>query len=179
MSKVSEIICLLRKHWTRPREATHRGERCPFLLACRFAAEPADAVDLFHLSIPEDVREFWLATRTATLFKDEQYGQWGLEVLEPARALAETSRQARARPRDFMSSDLVLARFLGDSDLVVLACDPSRPDFGLVKIALPVDKREHWPAVATSFGEFLERLAMAQGDKYWEVGNRGLPGQNV
>jgi hypothetical protein len=149
----------------------HRGERCPFLLACSFAAEPADDVAQLPLSLPEDVLEFWRTTRHAALFKDQQFGQWGVEVLEPAQALNETSRQADARPRDFIDSDLVLARFFGDSDLVVLACDPDEPDFGSVTIALPIDKRSDWPVVAKSFGEFLTRLVEAQGDKYWEVRN--------
>lgn len=169
MNTVTEIIAFLREQWGQPHEAIHRGERCPFLLACGFAPEPADALGQLPLSIPEDVWEFWLVTRSATLFKDQQYGQWGVEVLEPAQALAETSRQAISRPRDFTSSDLVLARFFGDSDLVVISCDPERADFGSVTIALPIDKRDDWPVVAKSFGEFLDRLVKAQGDKYWEV----------
>jgi hypothetical protein len=169
MSNVGEIIGLLREQWGRPREAIHRGQKCPFLLACSFAPESADALGLLPLKIPADVREFWMTARTAVLFKDQQYGQWGVEVLEPAQALSETSRQAAARPQDFVRSDLVLARFFGDSDLVVLACDPQRADFGSVTIALPIDKRGDWPIVATSFGDFLKRLIESQGDKYWEV----------
>jgi len=171
MSNIRETIGLLKTQWAQPREAIHRGERCPFLLACSFAGEPADALGQFPSSIPDDVREFWLTTRCATLFKDQQYGQWGIEVLEPAQALSETSRQAIARPRDFMGSDLVLARFFGDSDLVVIACNPRQADFGSVTIALPIDKRSDWPVVAESFGEFLKRLVEGQGDKYWEVRN--------
>lgn len=169
MSKIGETIGLLRAQWGHPREAIHRGEKCPFLLACGFAAEPADALGQFPLCIPEDVQEFWRTTRSATLFKDQQYGQWGIEVLEPAQALNETSRQTTARPTDFMSSDLVLARFFGDSDLVVLSCNPEQSDFGSVTIALPIDKRIDWPVVAESFAEFLNRLIETQGDKYWEV----------
>lgn len=172
MSKVKEIIGLLREQWGSPREAIHRGQRCPFVLSCNFAAEPADTLGRLSLRIPEDVREFWLTTRSATLFKDQQYGQWGVDVLEPSQALSETSRQATARPRDFVRSDLVLARFFGDSDLLVLACDPKRPNFGSVIIALPIDKRADWPVVANSFVEFLERLTEAQGDKYWEIRKR-------
>jgi hypothetical protein len=138
-------------------------------LACSFASEPAGAVDEFPLPIPNDVREFWQVTRRATLFKDQQYGQWGVEVLEPAQALSETSRQLTARPRDFMRSDLVLARFFGDSDLVVLACSPEEPNFGSITIALPIDNRSDWPVVARSFDEFLNRMVEAQGDKYWEA----------
>jgi hypothetical protein len=169
MSKVTEFISLLKAQWAQPREAIHRGETCPFLLACSFSTETADKLDPLPISLPEDVREFWRATRSATLFKDMQYGQWGIEILEPGQALAITSRQTAERPRDFTITDLVLARFLGDSDLLVISCDPNRPDFGSVTIALPLDKRDNWPVVAESFGDFLQRLIEAQGDKYWET----------
>jgi hypothetical protein len=171
MNKIGEIIRLLRSDWGEPREAFHRGERCPFLLACSFATEPADTLWQLPLTIPDDVRKFWEVARSATLFKDQQYGQWGVQVLEPKEALAESSRQVAARPRDFASSDLVLARFFGDSDLVVLPCNPARADFGSVTIAPPLDLRGAWPLVAESFGDFLDRLVEEQGDKYWEIRN--------
>jgi hypothetical protein len=161
MSKITEIIGSLREQWGVPRKAFHRGRRCPFLLACSFASEPAGTLEQVSLNLPEDVREFWLAARSATLFKDRQFGQWGIEVLDPDQALRETSRQVSARQRDFVSSDLVLARFFGDSDLVVIACDPEQSNFGAVTIALPIDRRLDWPVVAASFGDFLEKLVEA------------------
>src|SRR5271168_4078835 len=115
MSKITEIIGFLKEQWRAPREAVHRGKRCPFRLTCNFAGEPADTLEQIRLNLPEDVREFWLATRSATLFKDRQFGQWGIEVFDPDQALRETSRQVSARQRDFVSSDLVLARCFGDS----------------------------------------------------------------
>jgi hypothetical protein len=64
---------------------------------------------------------------------------------------------------------LVVGRFLGDSDLLVLRCDETAPDVGSTLIALPIDPRGDWPTVARSFREYLERLIAAEGDKYWEV----------
>jgi hypothetical protein len=168
MSKITDIIGLLKDQWGNPREAVHRGKRCPFLLACRFAAVPAKTVHQLPVFLPEDLRDFWLEARTAALFEDQQYGQWGVVVLDPEAALSETSEQAAVRPGDFVSSDLIIARFSGDSDLVVVRCDPRRADFGAVTIALPIEPRSHWPVAASSFGHFLEKLTQAQGDKYWE-----------
>src|SRR5260370_678512 len=146
MSKINEIIGSLKDQWATPREVIHRGQKCPFLLACSFALQPAEAAVLERLPVrvPDDVREFWLVSRSASLFKDEKYGQWGVEVLDPMQALAETKRQATSRPHDFQATDLVLARFFGDLDLVVLACDSQHKDYGSVKIALPIDKRPDW-----------------------------------
>ena len=155
MSKITEIVGLLKEQWGTPREAVHRGQKGGFLLACSFASEPADTFERSEehtselqspfeqvpLNLPEDIREFWLAARSASLFKDRQFGQWGIEVLDPDQAIRQTSRQMAARQHDFVSSDLVFARFFGDSDLVVIACDPEQSNFGSVTIALPIDRR--------------------------------------
>lgn len=168
MSEVCHTIDLLKAEWAVPREAIHRGEKCPFLLNCKFALEGAEQLSAFPLNLPEDVLKFWQTTRHASLFKDHQYGQWGIQIQEPSQAALETSRQKSSRPKDFLDTDLVLARFFGDSDLVVINCDSDSPDFGSVIIATPLDHRCDWRVVALAFGEFLNCLTVAQGDKYWE-----------
>ena len=169
MSAISTLIGILKEEWGVPREAIHRGKKCPFLLACSFRGGPASTLYQLNLKIPNDIHEFWQATENATLFEDQQYGQWGIEVLSPEQALHETSQQRAVRPKDFVSSDLVFARFFGDSDLVVIRCDPAQSNFGSVIIALPIDRRKDWPAVANSLEDFLKRLMQAEGDKYWEI----------
>lgn len=170
MNNVREIVDYLKAQWWDPREATHRGTKCPFLLACRFAPSPAGDLERFPLHVPPDVRDLWSIARRAALFKDEAYGQWGIEVLDPEGALEETRRQSAGRPHEFLPSDLVFARFLGDSELLVVRCDQEQSDYGSIMIALPIDKRIDWPVVAESFAEFLQRCLRAQGDKYWEEG---------
>jgi hypothetical protein len=168
---ISELIEETSKAWAEPKRAVHRGEPCPFLLACAFDKRPADlsGLEKLHWSIPGDIREFWSEAQAGTLFKDVEYGQWGTEILTPADALQETETQSRMRPRDYRTGDLVLGRFLGDQDLLVLRCDESQQDFASVYIALPLDSRSEWPQVACSFCEFLQRLMVAQGDKFWEA----------
>lgn len=167
MSNVVQTIHLLKERWGTPREAVHRGRLFPVPLACTFAPESGGSIKMFSFEIPEDIREFWLCSGSATLFKDQKYGQWGIEILGPAGALRETLEEVANRPRDFSSTDLVLARFFGDSDLIVISCDPKKPDFGFVYVALPIDRRQDWPLAAESFGEFLERLTAMEGDKFW------------
>ena len=163
MSKITEIVGLLKEQWGTPREAVHRGQKGGFLLACSFASEPADTLAQVPLNLPEDIREFWLTTRSATLFKDRQFGQWGIEVLDPDQALRQTSEEMAARQVDFVSSDLVLARFFGDSDLVVMACDPEQSNFGSVTIALPIDRRPDWPVVAKLLRGILGEVGGSAG----------------
>src|SRR6266705_5252389 len=129
MSKVANLIGQLKKGWAQPREAIHRGGKCPFLLACSFSPESTYDVRGMPVNVPPDVQEFWKTAQNAALFKDVKYGQWGIEILDPKEALAETSRQTTRRPKDFTSADLVLARFFGDSDLLVIGCDRTQPNF--------------------------------------------------
>ena len=43
-----------------------------------------------HASCPSDLAEFWCKTRSAKLFVDQVYGQWGLEILDPEEAIKAT-----------------------------------------------------------------------------------------
>lgn len=117
--------------------------------------------------LPSDLRDFWAAARTARLFEDRTYGQWGLVLLSPTRALGRTVGYCANRRRDFAAGDLVVGEFLGDSDLLVIRCDPTMEDFGAVLIASPLDGRPDWPHLASSLGEFLDRYVRSVGDKFW------------
>ena len=125
VSKTTEIIGSLKEQWGAPREAVHRGQRYGFLLACSFASEPADTLEQVPSNLPEDIREFWLAA--CYLIQGSPIRTVGVEVLDPDQAIRQTSRQMSARQCDFLSSDLVSARFFGDSDLVVIDAIQSSP----------------------------------------------------
>jgi hypothetical protein len=171
MSRLAGLLEELRGDWSRPRQALHRGRSNPFLLSCELNHAPASQAELAALPtwVSSDVRDFWAVTRQATLFRDTQYGQWGVEILSPADAFTETRRFRRERAQDFRSGDLVIGRFFGDSDLLIVRCNETRADVGSVCVALPIDPRDEWPIVASSFTEFLERLIATEGDKYWEL----------
>ncbi len=116
---------------------------------------------------PSDLVDFWRIARTARLFEDKSYGQWGLEILDPTSAIMATGRLRDRRFRDYVSGDLVIGRFLGDSDLLVIRCDPSCSDFGNVLVAPPIDPRHEWYKVAESLTAFLDLFIKAGGDKLW------------
>jgi len=113
---------MLKAEWATPRYATHRGERIPFLLACTFE-EPGCAEISYPMTMPSDLSEFWGIARSASLFKDVKYGQWRTQILSSDAAVEETQRQKAMRPRDIGDHELVVGRFFGDSDLVVVICD--------------------------------------------------------
>lgn len=121
-------------------------------------------------TLPEGIRRFWRLSRWARLFEDKTYGQWGLVILEPPAATATTQEFLKRRTSDSVCGDVIVGRFLGDSDLLLVRCDPSADDFGAVLVAAPIDPRPDWNVVARSFGEFLRLYVEAQGRKYWARG---------
>lgn len=142
----------------------------PMVFACTFSQHAADVVDLESLPCvcPDDLREFWSEAETARLFEDSEYGQWGLEILAPKQAAEFTHWLRAERRKDFIAGDLVVGRFLGDSEILIVRCDPQVDDYGRVQIGLPLDPRMDWEQAGETFGNFLENYAEARGDKFWE-----------
>ncbi|HYM18416.1 MAG TPA: SMI1/KNR4 family protein [Micropepsaceae bacterium] len=128
---------------------------------------PASVDEFQELKIDPDLREFWSVARSADLFKDEKFGQWGLKILSPEQAKLETEKQIRERPLDFSEADLVIGTFYGDSDLLVMTHCKGRNDFEII-VSTPLDSREVWASIASSFSDFLAHLSAVEGDKYWE-----------
>lgn len=168
MTVTSELIDRLRRDWSNPREAVHGDSPCPFALHCEFG-EPASNQEIAAIeNAPAPLVDFWVEARNATLFKDGQYGQWGLRILGPTASLKQTRRYEQERAEDVVTGDLVIGTFLGDSDLLIVRRDPNVSDYGSVMVALPLDPRSDWDVVAGSFDKFVERYAAANGSKFWE-----------
>ena len=156
MKMIEEFIQTLESSWSTPRNAVHRGKNCPFRLCCSIDPVPATDVDIRAvLAVPEEgLKQFWRRCRQASLFKDVDYGQWGVEILSPDRAIRESAYSLASRPKDFLCTDLVFGKFFGDSELLVMNCDSSDNEYGSIRVALPIDKRNNWPLAAHSFAEF-------------------------
>jgi hypothetical protein len=168
---IQETIQRMKDAWSVPRRQTRSDAAEPdFMLSCTFADEPARSDELAVLqgSVPEDLMAFWRLTRTASLFVDLHYGQWGLEILSPSEAVRETHLQRRNRPAQYRDGDVVIGRFLGDSDLLVIRCDEKGADFGKILVALPIDPRPDWFTPADTFGDFLRLYLENEGAKFWE-----------
>ena len=168
MTKTSKLIDKLRRDWSDPREAVHGDSTCPFVLHCEFEG-PASSEEIEAMkNAPKSVINFWAQARSATLFKDGQYGQWGLRILDPLASLKQTRRYDQERVEDAVPGDLVIGTFLGDSDLLMVRRDHNASDYGTVMVVLPLDPRSDWNVVAGSFDEFLEKYVAADGGKFWE-----------
>ncbi|WP_236644012.1 hypothetical protein [Sorangium cellulosum] len=133
------------------------------------AAGPGEIDAAWHpREIPDEVTSMWCAARSARLFEDADYGQWGLVILDPQASRLRTDAERLARPRDFRDDDIILGEFLGDQELLVVA--PSESGIRRVLVALPLDPRSDWPGAAKDLAAFLDDYFDAGGNKYWEGG---------
>lgn len=170
MSELTNVVKQLKADWSEPRIATHQGKPVAVPLVCRFEI-PVNSVDLANarktIAIPPELLEFWQYANGASLFIDETYGQWGVHLWPVRVSIEETEKFSADRSRDFRRGDLVVGEFLGDSDLLLVRCDPNADDYGSVIIALPLDDRSEWDRAALSLEIFLLSYARTHGEKFW------------
>lgn len=121
-----------------------------------------------NISLPEDLQELWQKCNGLRLFEDKTYGQSGLIIWSPQKVL-EKQQTLRQNFNEFESEDLIIGEFLGDSDLLVVRCNPNSTDFGQIIIALPIGHREDWYYLTYSLPEFLQKFINSQGEKFWEA----------
>lgn len=117
---------------------------------------------------PNDVVEFWKLCHHAKLFYDLDYGQWGLEILSPEECINETLSARTFFHDQWLATDLVIGRFLGDQEKLIVRCDSARPDYNWILVALPLYPRTDWPIVAKGYLEFLMNYGASEGEKFWE-----------
>lgn len=138
-------------------------------LRCTFDSEPATQSEITRafneMELPSDLLAFWEISRSALLFEDTQFGQWGLRILSPERCSAMTSEQLEFYDHgDYRPGDIVVGEFLGDLELLVLNTAPNSQD---LLIRAELDPREQWESPASSLGEFLEKFLATPSRKFW------------
>jgi hypothetical protein len=170
--KMRETIQLMKREGARLAEPIVLPGAQAMTFGCSFSelAAPIEDLEILPGKVPVDLCEFWNEAESARLFVDQTYGQWGLEIFSPRQALVATEKFRSERGRDFVAGDLVVGRFLGDSDLLLVGCNPEVDDYGTVTIALPLDRRNDWYRPARRFADFLETYARSGGKKFWEAG---------
>lgn len=167
MNKLERLIQKIRAEWSNPRYTTAEEEAGVFRQICKVTDRIQEVQNLFPFEIPQDVQLLWSSVEHADLFMDVEYSQWGLSLLSAEEAHEATTSTITTRSQDFLASDIVIGRFYGDADLLIICCE-SGAQFGSVRIALPIDSREEWYSVSDSLIEFLEEYIYAEGDKFWE-----------
>jgi len=171
--KIIQIINDIRSGRCIVRPSEEMGKLAPMVFSSTIGQPCTKAEQQLYqeMTLPNDLICFWSSTRSADLFVDQTYGQWGLRILDPKSAIQCTTRFSKDREDDYKTGDLVIGRFVGDSDLLILRCDNLSDDFGQVVIGLPIDHREDWYNVSSNFGSFMERYMQSRGDKFWSIQN--------
>ena len=166
---IPELIRLMKSDDSRFAKPTPVDGMPDMVFACSFEETGVDnpLISEIVTKCPVDLSEFWRIARSAKLFEDTVYGQWGLLILDPASAVAATEKFRSRRFRDYILGDLVVGRLIGDSDLLIVRCDPASSDFGSILVATPIDPRDNWHSISESFADFLDTYIQAGGDKYW------------
>jgi len=164
---IRDLLSRLEREWAEPRQTVHHGKPTALPLSVRF--ERADEPPAVSIAAPPDVMEFWSLFKSARLFEDHRFSQWGLVLVPPERAQVLTHQLRRDRARDVLPGDLVIGEFLGDSDLLVVRTDREAADYGSVLVVLPLDRRQDWFRVGASLTDFLRTYAAADGAKFWET----------
>jgi hypothetical protein len=169
-ANICDLINLFKQEGSRLARPIQMEGLPPMTFSCTLSAEGVDPNEFGSIphDCPADLREFWSIVRTAKLFEDVEYGQWGLEILSPEQSIKATMLYRSYRGKDFFVGDLVIGKFLGDSELLIIRCDRSKDDFGNVLISTPLDSRAEWDRPAESLATFLETYAKTGGEKYWD-----------
>ncbi len=94
--------------------------------------------------------------------------QWGLKLYSIEEVIFASKIYKINRNNDALQSDLIIGEFYGDSDLLLVRCDPNSDDYGSIFVVLPIDQRQDWYIVANTFQEFISKFYETQGDKFWE-----------
>jgi hypothetical protein len=171
LSALSVSLQKLKEKWSKP--VTGSG---PLSLVCRIhpGVDPALPSTVLKLTLPSDLLTFWSLAGSAELFLDVAYGQWGLRLLSVYDAENETALAFGSRPSEFRLGDLVIGLFVGDTDTLIIRCDPSESDFGCLIACNAITRRADWHRVSNSMSEFLAAYEAHDGDKFWEASSSRL-----
>lgn len=164
MRNIEQIINDVEKEWFFPKKAVHNNKETLMEFKCVVYRNRKDF--FVTKKMPNDLVKFWQIVERATLFLDNDYGQWGLHLFSYTEALKISKVEKISRPNDYLSTDLIIGEFIGDSEKLVIDC--SINNFGNVMISLPMDSRDDWYIVSNSFLLFLDLYTKNQGKKFWE-----------
>ena len=121
--------------------------------------------------LPSSYEQFLLYSNGAELFIDDTYGQWGFSLYGVNDILIKNTHW-QSLYDGWSNSFLVFAECLGDADLLIL--DTNRHSLSLPNECYVLDGDTGDPVhtwqkniIAKSFAQWLDRLIIAQGSKYW------------
>lgn len=120
-----------------------------------------------QIVLPEEYKEFLKTTNGALMFKDIHFGQWGCNILGLKDLLNVTRKKIEEGYR-LNSNWIVFATWLGDCDILVF--DLKKYKAGVRNYIIDGDQgyqTNEWVYIKGGFSQWIDRLIVAQGSKYW------------
>ncbi len=119
--------------------------------------------------LPPTYEQFLLHHNGALLYYDDVYGQWGYQLYNTEELIAKNEQWQHIYEDDWSPTFLVFAESFGDTDLLLI--DTKQPS-NVSGESYVIDgdvayPSSEWRRIARSFSEWLDRLIVAQGAKYW------------
>jgi hypothetical protein len=161
MIEIQESFRLVKQFSEKPFLVNFVGSESDILVSCFVNDEIKIEIRSLPIWIPEDLKWFYENVGSAILFKDEEYGQFGVKFFNVYEALAVTNEIREEGEIEIEGDDLIIGGFYGDTDLVLL----SGNNISIIVSAYP---RSEGFNSALSFSEFVEKLIESKGEKFWE-----------
>ncbi|HZU67412.1 MAG TPA: SMI1/KNR4 family protein [Ktedonobacteraceae bacterium] len=154
-------------------EVIHENGHC-WRAYCKLNApavpEAIEAVkQQLSMPLPFTYEQFLLHYNGALLYYDNEYGQWGFELYGTENLLIANVNAQKRYEDEWALSYLVFAESYGDADLLIIDtaqmvnegkdCRVIDGDSGYAL--------QQWRVAARSFSDWIDRLVVAQGAKYW------------
>jgi hypothetical protein len=145
------------EQWDSPRQVG------PFRVLCQLtkaARERSRASASLGETPATELEEFWALYESGTLFRDVDYGQWGLEIYSRTASRRETSLLLKLPLPGLAQTDIVFAKFIGDLECLVV------DGLGAALVAKELEHRSAWYR-EPRLSEFLRKYVAADGLKFW------------
>lgn len=135
--------------------------------------EPASDLEIenfemqHNIILPTDFKNFLKISNGAILFKDIQYGQWGCKIYG-LNEIIDISNQVKSWGYELRPEWIVFATWLGDCDILVF--DLNKSGIGTKNYIIDGEQGEpveNWINTRGTFEDWIDRLIVAQGAKYW------------
>jgi hypothetical protein len=120
----------------------------------------------YGYSLPNTYKEFLRISNGAILFKDLKYGQWGCRILSLDEAKIKTVELKGVY--GYKNCHFVFTQWIGDSDVLIFDLERVKQNNKYnILYGDMTEKISSWEYLKGDFNQWLDRLIVSQGSKYW------------
>ncbi|MGZ4122655.1 MAG: SMI1/KNR4 family protein [Tumebacillaceae bacterium] len=116
------------------------------------------------VSLPKSYREFLLRYNGGRIY--DYKGLGGFELMGTEEIELETNSMKAVYEEDWLDSLLVFATCIGEGDFLSFSCDVSNTEYQVLD-CYHDDKPSNWLVISNSFDEWIKRVVLHNGEKFW------------